>query len=59
VFDATLAMQRRELTRRAVARMTARFPLATLRVVALIYGHAIGLKLAGARVHPHPETAAR
>jgi hypothetical protein len=25
-----------------------------VRVLALIYGHAIGLKLAGARVHPHP-----
>jgi hypothetical protein len=23
-------------------------------VLGLIYGHAIGLKLAGARVHPHP-----
>jgi DUF1365 family protein len=58
VFDATLAMRRRELTRGAVAAMTARHPLATLRVLALIYGHAIGLKLAGARVHPHPGTAA-
>jgi DUF1365 family protein len=53
-FDATLAMERRELTRATVARMTALYPLATVRVLALIYGHAIGLKLAGARVHPHP-----
>ena len=59
VFDATLAMERHELTRATVARMTARFPLATARVVALIYGHALGLKLAGARVHPHPRTAPR
>jgi DUF1365 family protein len=59
VFDATLAMRRRELTGAAVARMTVRYPLATARVLALIYGHAIGLKLSGARVFPHPEAAAR
>jgi hypothetical protein len=58
-FDATLAMKRSPLTRGAVARMTARYPLATVRVLALIYGHALGLKLAGARVHPHPRPAAR
>jgi uncharacterized protein len=57
VFDATLAMHRRELTPAAVARMSARYPLATARVLALIYGHAIGLKLAGARVFPHPQAA--
>ncbi len=54
MFEATLAMERRELTRVSAARMTARYPLATARVLALIYGHALGLKLAGARVHPHP-----
>jgi DUF1365 family protein len=58
-FDATLAMKRSPLTPGAVARMTARYPLATLRVLALIYGHAFGLKLAGARVHPHPRPATR
>ncbi len=58
-FDATLAMTREPLTRGAVARMTARHPLSTGRVLALIYGHAVGLKLAGARVHRHPGAAAR
>jgi uncharacterized protein len=58
-FDATLALRRRELTRAAVARMTARYPVATARTLALIYGHAIGLKLGGARVHPHPGAATR
>ena len=53
-FDATLTMRRRELTRSSAAWMTTRYPLATARVLALIYGHALGLKLAGARVHPHP-----
>jgi DUF1365 family protein len=58
-FDATLTMRRRPFSRGQVARMVARHPLATVRVLALIYGHAVGLKLAGARVHPHPRTAAR
>lgn len=54
VFDATLAMQRVALTPRSAAWLTFRYPAATARVLALIYGHAIGLKLAGARVHPRP-----
>jgi hypothetical protein len=58
VFDATLALRRRELTRETAARMTARYPLAGARVLALIYGHALGLRLAGARYHPHPARAA-
>ncbi len=58
VFDATLAMERHELNRATVARMTARHPMATARVLALIYGHAVGLKLARAPVYPHPRPAA-
>jgi uncharacterized protein len=57
-FDATLAMRRQPFTRAVVARMTARHPAATARVLALIYAHAVGLKLAGARVHRHPGAAA-
>jgi uncharacterized protein len=53
-FDATLALRRRELTRRTAARINALYPLANLRVLALIYGHAIGLKLAGAQFYRHP-----
>ena len=55
VFDATLSLRRRELTRASLARMTARYPFATVRVLALIYAHALGLKLAGAPVQPHPK----
>jgi DUF1365 family protein len=55
-FDATLALGRRELTRAEVRRMTTHYPLATARVLALIYGHAVALKLAGARVHKHPQS---
>jgi uncharacterized protein len=58
-FEAGLVMERRELTRGEAARMTARFPAAGARTLALIYGHALGLKLAGARVHPHPGAATR
>ena len=55
VFDATLSLRRRELTRRVDARGSpARYPLATVRVLALIYAHALGLKLAGG-----PSTAIR
>jgi hypothetical protein len=57
-FDATLALRRRELTPASVGRVAARYPFANLRVLALIYGHALGLVLAGARVHPHPKASA-
>jgi uncharacterized protein len=53
-FSATLALRRRELTPGAAARLAVRYPFANLRVLALIYAHAVGLKLAGAPVHRHP-----
>jgi DUF1365 family protein len=57
VFDATLRMHRRELSRACAARMTARHPAASAQVLALIYGHAVALRLKGAAIHPHPEAA--
>jgi hypothetical protein len=54
VFDATLSLSRRELTAESARRVTLRYPVATVRVLALIYAQAARLKLAGARVHPHP-----
>ena len=51
-------MRRRELSRRTLAGITARYPAATARVLALIYAHALRLKLKGARVHPHPKESA-
>jgi uncharacterized protein len=57
-FDATLSMTRAPLTRRSLAALTARYPGATLRVLGLIYGHALALKLKGVPVHPHPEVSA-
>jgi uncharacterized protein len=54
VFDATLGLRRIALDSRSLARITARHPAATLRMQALIYGHAVALKLRGVPVHPHP-----
>jgi uncharacterized protein len=51
VFDATLDLARVPLTRRTLARSIARYPAATLRVSALIYAHALALKLKGVPVH--------
>ena len=45
VFDATLNLRRAPLTRRALLRQRG----ATLRVMALIYGHAVILRLKGVR----------
>ena len=53
-FDATLALVRRELSRAALAAMIARYPFATVRVLALIYAHAMALWLRGVPVHAHP-----
>ncbi|MDQ6751548.1 MAG: DUF1365 domain-containing protein [Actinomycetota bacterium] len=57
VFDATLSLDRHELTRARLTRMLLRFPAASLRVLALIYWNAIKLKLKGAPYHRHPERA--
>jgi DUF1365 family protein len=53
-FDATLCLRRRELTRASLGRTAFRYPFAALRVLALIYAHAVRLKLKGVPVHPHP-----
>jgi len=55
VFDATLALRRVPLTRASLAGVTARYPAATLRMLALIYGHAVALKLKGVPLHPRPQ----
>jgi DUF1365 family protein len=55
VFAARLSLERIELTPGSVRRFELRYPLASMRVLALIYGHAVGLKLAGASVFPHPK----
>lgn len=54
-FDATLSLRRRELSRRTLTRLLARYPAMSLQVVAKIYFQSLRLKLKGARYHPHPE----
>jgi len=58
VFDATLSLRRAPLTRRGLARVSMRHPAASLRVLTLIYGHALALRLKGAPVHPRPRESA-
>jgi hypothetical protein len=58
VFDATLSLRRRELSGLELARALARYPFLTLRIVTRIYGHALSLRLRGARYFPHPRKAA-
>jgi uncharacterized protein len=57
VFDATLSLRRRKLTPASATQLAVTQPAACARVLALIYGHALGLKLKGARLHPHPAAA--
>jgi DUF1365 family protein len=56
-FDATLSLRRRELSRRTLNGLLARYPAMSLQVVAKIYAQALRLKLKGAPYHPHPEAA--
>jgi hypothetical protein len=56
-FDATLSLQRRELSRPLMLGLLARYPAMSLQVVAKIYAQAARLKLKGARYYPHPEGA--
>jgi DUF1365 family protein len=57
VFDATLSLNRRELTPGALRSVLLRYPFLTARILARIYGHALRLKLRGAKYFPHPERA--
>lgn len=57
-FDATLSMRRRALNATELRRALWRYPLMTMRVSAGIYGHALRLKLKGARYFPRPHRAA-
>ena len=53
-FDATLALRRVELTRASAGRLLVRYPFSTIRVLGLIYAHALKLWLTGVPGHPHP-----
>jgi DUF1365 family protein len=55
VFNASLALRRRAVTRASLGRVLWRYPLLTLRVSTGIYGQALRLLARGATLHPHPE----
>ncbi|MDG2307796.1 MAG: DUF1365 domain-containing protein [Candidatus Binatia bacterium] len=57
VFDATMALDRREITTGTLARMLVRYPLMTCQVVGAIYLEALRLKLKRAPFFDHPTNA--
>jgi DUF1365 family protein len=58
VFDATLSLDRREMSAGQMARALAGHPFLTMRIMARIYSHAARLRLKGARYFPHPKKEA-
>ena len=54
VFDATLVLQRKEITAGSLARVLSHFPFMTLKIVGAIHWQALKLWLKGAPVHDHP-----
>ncbi|HWD84525.1 MAG TPA: DUF1365 family protein [Solirubrobacteraceae bacterium] len=58
VLEAGLDLRRRELPRESLRAVTRRCPVATTRMMALIYAHSVGLRLAGTPVFAHPERTA-
>ncbi len=55
VFDATLSLERREITGRRLAWALLRFPAMTARIVLWIHWEAVKLWWKGIPVHPHPD----
>jgi DUF1365 family protein len=58
VFDATLALRRKEMSAGAMRMALARYPFLTIRIVARIYAHALRLRVRGASYFPHPDGGA-
>ena len=58
-MDATLMLERREISAASLARCLAAYPLMTAQVIGRIYFQALKLKLTGYRFFDHPDPAAR
>ena len=54
-FDATLSLERRELSSASTRHVLARYPAMTMQVMAKIYWQSLRLKLKGVPYSPHPE----
>ena len=54
LFDATLSLKRRPITKSALTRVLWRYPLMTMRIVYLIHWQALKLWYKGATFHDHP-----
>jgi len=55
LFDASLALHRREITRRSLTRMLVRYPMVTGKVIAMIYWQALRLILKRTPFFSHPK----
>ena len=54
LFDATLILERRDITRPMLSRVLLRYPAQTLRVITLIYWQALRLTLKQTPFYSHP-----
>ncbi|WP_275261124.1 DUF1365 family protein [Nitrosococcus halophilus] len=54
MFDATLALQRREIDHRSLSRVLMQYPVMTIRVITAIYYQALGLWLKKSPFYSHP-----
>lgn len=57
VFDATMVMRKRSMTRAMLTRVLTRYPLMTTKVITAIYWQAFRLWLKKCEFHPHPSKA--